>query len=244
MRYAIISDIHANLEALQAVLSEIDSIGADTIICLGDIVGYGADPNETIDLLRDRGIVSILGNHDSVACGFEEPTAFNALARMAMLWTRNTLTESNRTFLRELRREILIGPFFICHGTVHDTNQYLISGDDARLAFEALHAMEADPIVAFYGHTHMKAAFSFGRNGVMQEYSEELLIEHGARYVINPGSIGQPRDSDPRAAFLIYDTDKRTVQFHRVAYDIELTQKKIINAGLPHQLAERLTLGR
>jgi len=243
MRYAVISDIHANLEALQAVFSQISILAVDAMLCLGDIVGYNADPNECLEVARNEGIRSIMGNHDSCACGLEEADDFNPAAQKAILWTRGRLTEVNRGYLTTLPRELSVDNIFLFHGSVHDTNRYIRDTDDVRRNFSMLQELTDKPLIGFFGHTHVQGAFSFYRGAISPELSDELLIADSRRYLINPGSVGQPRDGDPRAAFLVYDNEESTVSFYRIEYDIGKCQEKIMKAGLPRQLAERLFRG-
>ncbi len=243
MRYAILSDIHANIEALRAVLGRIAELGADRIVCLGDIIGYNANPNECIDIVRSEEITCVMGNHDAAACGLEEPDGFNPAAKIAVLWTRNKLRAEHRTFLRELPREMPVDDFFLCHGSVHDTNRYVMEDSDVRDNFSLMEMLPKRPTVCFFGHTHIQTAYSLSGYLIARELGESIRIDAGKRYLVNPGGVGQPRDDDPRAAFLIYDQRERAVVFHRVEYDIAACQDKIITAGLPTRLAERLSLG-
>jgi len=243
MRYAVISDIHANLEALQAVLSKISTLAVDAMLCLGDIVGYNADPNECLKVVRNEGIRSIMGNHDSFACGLEEADNFNPAAQKAILWTRGQLTEENSMYLTTLPRELSVNNMFIFHGSVHDTNRYIDDTDDVRRNFLMLRELTYKPLLGFFGHTHVKNAYSFYRGVVSPELSDGLLIADSRRYLINPGSVGQPRDGDPRAAFLVYDNEENNMIFYRIDYDIGKCQEKIMKAGLPRQLADRLSRG-
>jgi len=243
MRYAILSDIHANLEAFRAVLARIEELRADLVLCLGDVVGYSADPNACVDLVRSEGIACVMGNHDAAVCGIEEPDNFNLNARQAVYWTRERLTGENRSYVRELPRAMQIGDLFLCHGMINDTNNYLLFDSDARENFTLMEELPGRPLLCFFGHTHIKAAYSLAGPVLSRELGDEILLSGDKRYLINPGSIGQPRDRDPRAAFLLYDARERTIAFHRVAYDIAACQDKIIRAGLPARLAERLSQG-
>jgi predicted phosphodiesterase len=244
MRIAIIADIHANLEALQAVLERAHALNVDEIVCLGDIVGYNASPNECVDILRKEKILSVLGNHDACASGLEEPYRFNALARSALFWTREHLTKENRSFLLELSREKRVHDCFLFHGSIYDTNRYILSRDDVVNNFQSLAGLDGALKLGFFGHTHVRTAFIDHRGIISREQSLDLTISPEKRYLINPGSVGQPRDSDPRASFLVYDHDDRIVLFFRVEYDIKRCQVRIVQAGLPSQLAERLELGQ
>ena len=244
MRYAIISDIHANLEAFTAVLGRIAELKADRILCLGDVVGYNASPNECVEIIRKETIATVLGNHDAVAAGLEDPGDFNPLAARAALWTREALTEENWKFLRHLPRELGVDDLYLFHGSIHDTNRYIMSRNDVRDNLLFLEDMPNAPIMGFYGHTHIRSSFSSWNNAISLELGEQIAISPGKRYLANPGSVGQPRDGDPRAAFAVYDVAARTVTFHRIEYDVAACQDKVIKAGLPPRLAERLAWGR
>ncbi len=247
MRTAVISDIHANLEALVAVLGRIEEFKADETICLGDMVGYNANPNEVLDILKGRKIRCILGNHDVAAAGMEEPDNFNPVARAAVLWTRDRLTSENREFLRRLPREQRVRDFFIFHGAIHDTDSYIFYREDAVGNFRLLAALPHSPVLGFFGHTHVRTTLSEQHGAVSTSLSLDtghMELFPGKRYLINPGSVGQPRDGDPRASFLVYDDKRRMITFHRVEYDIRRCQDKIIRAGLPPRLAARLDGGR
>jgi predicted phosphodiesterase len=244
MRYAVLSDIHANLEAFHAVLARIVEVGADQVLCLGDVVGYNADPNACIDIVRNEGITCVMGNHDAAACGIEEPDNFNPSARAAVLWTREVLTVENREFLRDLPRHLQINNIVFCHGSINETDQYLFEDSDVLENFSVMETLSNSTQVCFFGHTHMKAAYSLRGGTLSRVLPDKILLVDGTRYLINPGGLGQPRDGDPQAPFLIYDTAEGTVVFHRMEYDITACQRKILRAGLPTQLAERLTMGR
>jgi predicted phosphodiesterase len=244
MRIAVIADIHANLEALEAVMARIAELTVDDIVCLGDIVGYNANPNECIDIIRREKIVSVLGNHDVAASGREEPDGFNALAQSAVFWTRKHLTPENRLFLLNLPPEARVGDFILVHGSIHDTNRYLLSRDAAADNFRMLAGLPGDLKLGFFGHTHIGMTFIDFQGSISSDHSPELLLSSGMHYLINPGSVGQPRDGDPRASFLVYDSVDRTVRFFRVEYDIKQCQAKIVRAGLPPQLAWRLKHGQ
>lgn len=244
MRTAIIADIHSNLEALQAVLDRINALGVDEIVCLGDIVGYNANPNECVDIMREKKITCVLGNHDASAAVMEEPDNFNLLARRAMLWTREVLTEKNRQFLSDLPRERQVRDFFLFHGSIHDTNRYILYREDAVDNFGLLSGLSRSITLGFFGHTHQRSTLIEQQGAISMSLSHDMQgLIPGRRYLINPGSVGQPRDGDPRASFLVYDRHDHTVRFFRVEYDIKLCQDKIVRAGLPPQLAWRLEQG-
>jgi diadenosine tetraphosphatase ApaH/serine/threonine PP2A family protein phosphatase len=246
MRYAVISDIHSNLEALEAVLAEIDALGADKTVCLGDIVGYNANPNECIEKLKDRGISSVMGNHDSRATGHTYPGEFNPMAAEAVMWTRGELTEENREFLRELPASLNVdGKFLAVHGWVNDTDSYIYSTYDALENFKLLKLMtgkETDALCLF-GHTHVSVGYSDEQGRVEPNTDNPLGLLPGRNYLVNPGSVGQPRDNDPRAAFLILDVEGAAITFHRVEYDMESAGRKVLDAGLPDLLSKRLKTG-
>lgn len=242
MKIAVISDIHANAEALDRVLLELEQRNVENTICLGDIVGYNADPNPCSDRVKQAGIPSLLGNHDAVACGLEEPWGFNVVALTAALWTRNQLTEENKAFLRELPdQQVMNSSFVAVHGAPSDRDTYLFSMEDLRPEFDYLREYEVP--LCFFGHTHCQGIFS--EEGPQAPGADgHFRLEEGKLFFVNPGSVGQPRDGDARAAFAIYDTDLRDVELIRVEYDKKTTAEKISQAGLPMFLAERLMMGR
>ena len=238
MRYAVISDIHSNLEAFVAVLAEIDKIGADGVICLGDIVGYGANPNECVEIIKNRRIFSLIGNHDKAACGLTEPYSFNSSARRAALWTRDELTPENIEYLRGLPDESAVHGFMLVHGAPSNPDKYILSEYEAAEEFPLL----GEYRLCFFGHTHVRVFYTFMEGEVESSTAERSRLQADAKYLVNPGSVGQPRDQDPRAAFLIID-EPGEIEFRRVDYPIEAAQKKIIECGLDRFLAERLSLG-
>lgn len=239
MLYGIISDIHSNLEALESALAELDDAAVDEIICLGDIVGYGANPNECVEIIRERGIRSIAGNHDAVASGMEEPDYFNHIARLSILWTRTVLTKEHKEFLRALPRSIDNGGFLVVHGALTHADNYITGIEIAKDEYEHMEGAE----VCFFGHTHLGVCFEKDADGIRMLGGERIVLKEGAQYLINPGSVGQPRDRDPRAAFIVYDDSAREVRCRRVEYDIPAAQKKIKDSGLSDALAMRLAIG-
>jgi len=245
MRYLVLSDIHANLEALEAVLAE--ARGYDQTLVLGDVIGYGADPNAVVDRLRAlTGVTFIRGNHDKVGTGLDPVGGFNHLARHAIQWTATTLTPDNHAWVAALGR----GPVEIddlveiCHGSPFDEDAYIFDELDVRHAFTA-----ATRPLCLFGHTHVPAVFCIGPSGLQpvgppRGTHFQITLEHGSRYLVNCGAVGQPRDADPRAAYGIVDTDARLLTVLRVEYDMPLAQAKILAAGLPEVLAHRLAIGR
>jgi predicted phosphodiesterase len=241
VRIAILSDLHSNLEALDAVLAAADDHGCERILVLGDIVGYGADPDAVIARLREHDAITIAGNHDLAATGGFDVRWFNASAAAAIDWTKDVMTPESAAFLSSLHptRETEHG--LLVHGSVRDpVAEYLLSADEAAVSFELAHFP-----VAFFGHTHLPTVFRRAPDGHVRGWvlseGEEVPLSPAERYMLNPGSVGQPRDRDPRAAFMVYG-DGRAVG-HRVEYPIERAAAKIRDAGLPDWLADRLSLG-
>ncbi len=240
MRIAIFGDIHANLEALEAVLADARSQGCQHFICMGDIVGYNADPAACIALVRQLECPVIKGNHDEQASMQAGQSGFNAMAEEAIEWTRGQLSEDHRQWLRSLRLQRVIRDFTIVHATLDTPHKwgYVLNTLDASASFTYQHTP-----VCFIGHTHEPLVF-VRRGTVGRQRLDTLTIEPGAKYLVNVGSVGQPRDGDWRAAYAIYQPDKAEIQLRRVPYDREKTQRKILEAGLPPLLAERLAIGK
>ncbi|MBI1895004.1 MAG: metallophosphoesterase family protein [Acidobacteria bacterium] len=237
MRYLILSDIHANWEALAAVLADAEG-DYDTVLNCGDLVGYGPDPNRVVDWCRQNNQVIVRGNHDKACAGLLDPQWFNPVARTSTEWTQRELTEVNREYLRDLAKgPRAVDGFEILHGSPLDEDEYLVHVYEIGFA-----ARRLEMPLGFFGHTHLQGAYLVHRNGV-KELPPVFEIEETARYMINSGSVGQPRDDDPRAAYAIYDTGEHVVELRRVSYDIEKTQQKILRAGLPEVLAARLEFG-
>ncbi len=240
MRYLILSDIHANLEALEAVLEDATGL-YQQIVCLGDVVGYGPNPNETTLWVRENCAAVIRGNHDRACAGLDDLRFFNPVARAAAEWTYAELGRENRDYLARLAAgpEAFDG-FGMVHGAPSNEDAYLIAPGEAGPELEGM----ASPLT-FFGHTHLQGGFR-PAGGAASEIDPYELLEPGAddRLLVNPGSVGQPRDGDWRAAYAIYDGGTRQIEFRRCKYAVEPTQKKIVEAGLPSMLAERLALGR
>ena len=245
MRYLIFTDIHGNLEALLAMFKAIQKKRIDHYIFLGDLVGYGASPNEVIQKVAALKPLSIIrGNHDKAVSGLDSVQTFNPIAASAIFWTKRNITAKNLEFLTRLGQgpEVVDGTITICHGAPFDEDYYIFGEFDAAEAFQHLQTP-----VGFFGHTHFPFVYSCREGAVevtfLEGQANEVRLEKDVRYLINPGSIGQPRDRNSRAAFAVYDSESRTVRFHRVEYNIEDAKRKIIGAGLPPALAERLSLG-
>ncbi len=239
---AIFSDIHANLPALEAVLDDADHMGCEKIWSLGDQVGYGGSPNECLALLRERDAVCVMGNHDAAVVNLEDARWFNSYARAAVEWTRLNLTGGNLEYLVGLPDSRVVGDHHLMvHGAPDDRNRYLTLSVD--LLHEAC-LLEVSRVaeICFYGHTHLPMVSNQEKIWYGDEGRENLNAD--GPYFINPGSVGQPRDNNPNAAWLLLDTDTRCVEFRRVAYDIERAESLIHAAGLPGRLAERLGCGQ
>ena len=246
MRYLVISDIHANLEALDAVLAATPPHKYDRVLVLGDLVGYGADPNPVIDRVRALNPLSVIrGNHDKASCGLDDGSSFNQIARFAAAWTGEALTADNRQYLRDLPAGpvIIDDRIEICHGAPFDEDHYIFDGNDAR---RALDASERD--LCLFGHTHLPVVFFDEAGDIGGEIPEgaehEVSLQDGVKLLVNVGSVGQPRDGDPRAGYAMFDSGSRKLVLYRVPYPVEIAQRKIVAAGLPHTLANRLAIGR
>jgi diadenosine tetraphosphatase ApaH/serine/threonine PP2A family protein phosphatase len=242
MKCALLSDIHSNLEAFQAVIKDLECQKVDHVCFLGDIVGYGADPGQCIDLLQNLTHLVVAGNHDWAAVGLTDTTYFNSAAKSAIDWTSEQLSSSHRTFLETLSLTHLLPPIQLAHATPRkpETWDYIFSLKAAADGFT-----NCEQQICFIGHSHSPVAFVKNRESkvsLLPDSSFQIRDEH--RYIINVGSVGQPRDGDPRAAYGIYDSDESSFTLKRVVYPIEETQKKILEAGLPPFLASRLSEGR
>ena len=245
MRYAVFTDIHGNLEALLAVLKFVHKKKIDHYLFLGDLVGYGASPNEVIQkILTLKPLSLIRGNHDKAVCGLDSVQTFNPIAASAIHWTKSHISKKNLDFLSRLQKSPMTihEKITICHGAPFDEDYYIFGEFDAAEAF----AYFQTPL-CFFGHTHFPFIYAEKDQIVEGTFLEgdhnEVKLEKDVRYLINPGSVGQPRDRNPSAAFAVYDSEARLVKFHRVNYDIEEAQRKILDQKLPPALAERLSLG-
>ncbi|MDZ7638434.1 MAG: metallophosphoesterase family protein [Bryobacterales bacterium] len=248
MFHLILSDIHANLEALDAVLLDASRRyqQIDSVLCLGDLVGYGADPEIAADRVRAVCTVVIRGNHDKAVALGENLDWFNPAARDATYWTLRQLKSETVDYLRDLPKgPVAVNGFQICHGSPLDEDEYIISSGDAQFLSGQLQAG-----LVFFGHTHLQGGFRLLRGQVMEiphpvpHDAETVPIEEDSYYLLNPGSVGQPRDQDPRAAYAVYDSGAGLFTMHRVEYNIAAAQQKILDAGLPDRLAYRLAIGR
>jgi len=248
MRYLILSDIHSNIEALESCVQRAKQAGYDTVLCCGDIVGYGPNPIEAVDGIRALNALTIRGNHDRVASGLDEAAQFNPHARRAVYWTREVLPESYREYLTNLQ----VGPVSVTdeaqlvHGAITHEDDYIFTEADADENF-----LLTDKRITFFGHSHFPVVFvtdEEGRSGLATSYEFDEFIavkcDAGRKLLVNPGSVGQPRDGDVRASFAIWDDDRDRIEFYRVEYEVGLTQEKMRKAQLPTYLIDRLAHGR
>ena len=246
MRYLVLTDIHANLEALEACVADAHGRYDQTLV-LGDLVGYGGDPNAVVELVQSLEPIAIVrGNHDKVTCGLEQAEGFNAVAKSAAKWTLEVLKPEHRDWLCALPE----GPIDvddvvqICHGSPFDEDAYIFDETDAIRALKFSNRQ-----LCLFGHTHYPVTFelsndSFDSVGSASAPQMQVQMRDGCKYLINPGSVGQPRDGDPRAAYAIVDTKVRLVELYRTRYAVEDAQNKVVKAGLPDVLAQRLAVGR
>jgi diadenosine tetraphosphatase ApaH/serine/threonine PP2A family protein phosphatase len=241
VKYAILSDVHGNLEALRAVLDDADS-RADGVLCLGDTVGYGADPEACVELLsgRARGIVA--GNHEYGVADRLDLSWFNRWARAAAEWTRERLDDDHRAWLAALPLSLEFGDATLVHASPAqpDEWEYIVTPEDGWAAFAHFQTRWC-----FVGHSHVPGVWSLGSSGPDHEPRPDVIVsERGRRYIVNVGSVGQPRDNNPKSAYVIYDLNESSIELRRLDYDIGKAQKKILDAGLPPRLAERLAFGK
>jgi predicted phosphodiesterase len=249
MRILVLSDLHANATALNAALAAAQGRW-EQIVCLGDVVGYGPDPNEVTSKIRELGAQTIRGNHDKAATGLMPTDDFNPVAKAAVDWTRSQLSPDNLKWLTDLPHGPLeVSGIALVHGALQDEDEYVFTPEQA---LEGL--LDSAAVITFFGHTHHQGGFSYSNAGNQLEmlnlrprFSESftaLRLSEGSRYLLNPGSIGQPRDGDSRAGFAIADLEHSAVEFWRVPYDIAAVQTRMRAARLPEALVQRLTLGR
>jgi predicted phosphodiesterase len=243
MKFLIVTDIHGNREALEAVLKDARS-QYDRIVCLGDIVGYGADPNFIVDWARANVSAIVRGNHDAVCAGLESLSRFNDAAADAAAWSRRVLSPKNLAYLKRLPAgPFLYEGFDLAHGSPFGEYDYLCSTSDVA----AIRGRMTTPLT-FFGHTHDQGGFQIKRNGKVNVINPQslpmgLVLAPRSKYLVNPGSVGQPRDRNPDAAYAIYAPAERKIEFRRVEYDAKAAGKKIVKAGLPERLAARLLVG-
>jgi len=240
MKFAIIADIHANLEAFQVVLEDAKNQNVTHYACLGDVVGYNANPKECLDIVRKMGMPCVKGNHDEYCSSEEHLEGFNPAAAEAVNWTRGQLSEEDRQWLRDLKYTRMVTTFTIVHATLDAPQRWGYVFD--KLAAAASFTYQNTPL-CFFGHTHVPVAFirdSVVRGGTYSKFK----VEAGKKYFINVGAVGQPRDNNPKCSYVVYDVSEGTIEQRRLDYDIATAQRKILAAGLPERLAERLAYGR
>jgi diadenosine tetraphosphatase ApaH/serine/threonine PP2A family protein phosphatase len=240
MKYALLGDIHANLEGLEVVLQDAKEHGVTKYACVGDVVGYNANPVECMAIIRDLGCTTVRGNHDHYCSHAENLNGFHPLAADVVDWTRKQLNAEQQDWLRKLKFVAPVESFTIVHSTLDTPEMWGYVFD--KLEAEANFNYQTTTL-CFYGHTHVPLAFEKSDTVRFGLYSK-IKVTLGKKYFINVGSVGQPRDGDPRAAYVIYDMDNNTVELRRIPYDIQKTQKKILDAGLPGRIAARLAVGR
>jgi predicted phosphodiesterase len=240
MRIALFGDIHANLEALEAVLADAREQHCSDYVCLGDVVGYNANPAECLEIVREMNCPVVKGNHDEDASGDHSLETMNPTAATALMWTREQLNQEQREWLRKMRMVRQVADFTVVHSTLDQPMNwnYVTNRFDAMSNFSYQFTQ-----VCFHGHTHVPRVY-IKDSKVHEVAAESVVIEPGAKYFINAGSVGQPRDGDWRSCYAIYDIESRLIVFRRIEYDLAKTQKKILDAGLPPMLAERLADGR
>lgn len=236
MRIAILSDIHGNLEALNAAMEYIRGNDIDTIYCLGDVVGYGPNPNECVDIIRNNCEKVVIGNHDHAVLGLTSTEYFNDFAKISTYWTSNILTDENREFLKSLSFKEVVGDILLVHSTPSNPTMwhYILSEIDAR---QELGHFEQK--ICFIGHSHFPIIFyadGFSRKS-------KMILDNSERYIVNVGSIGQPRDGNPKSCFCVYNDATHEIEYVRLDYEVQKTREKIISAGLPVFLADRLIKG-
>jgi predicted phosphodiesterase len=241
MKFAILSDVHSNLDALQVILDHTKDQKCTHYVCLGDVVGYGPNPVECLSIIRSLNCPVVMGNHDEYCAGDMDLTGFNPMAADAIKWTRRQLSDEQRTWLRNLKYVRSVEPFTIVHATLDLPEKWAYVFD--KLAAAASFNYQHTP-VCFNGHTHVPIAFVRGPAGIQGGLYTKIKIEVGRKYFVNVGSIGQPRDRNPKTGYVTFDLINNLIELHRLDYDVAAVQKKIHAAGLPQSLADRLAQGR
>jgi predicted phosphodiesterase len=240
MRYALIADIHSNLEALEVVLNDAKEQKCTHYACVGDVVGYGANPKECLDIVRSMGMPVVKGNHDEYCSSEDDLEGFNPHAAEAVNWTRKQLGKEDRAWLRDLKYIRLVASFSMVHATLDGPQRWGYVFDKLAAAASFTYQNTA---VCFFGHTHVPVAFvrdSMVRGGTYSKFR----VEPGTKYFVNVGAVGQPRDGNPKSGYVVYDLNEGTIELRRLDYDIPKAQKKIMEAGLPPRLADRLAVGK
>lgn len=245
MRYGLIADLHANIEALSEVFKALDQLSVDHVVCLGDIVGYAATPTECIDLLRERKVRSISGNHDRYVTGTTPMVDIRQDTAQAVEWTKGVLQPGHLGFLQGLPKQRLAEPsIMLVHGSPRHEDEYILGVREMTENLQLLISHHADVKVCFFGHTHHPVVVAQGTLITSIPEDKKVALDRGKTYLINPGSVGQPRDGVNRSAFGVFDTLTWTMEFYRVPYNIQSIQDKIRAAGLSERFASRLAQGR
>ncbi len=242
MKLALISDIHGNLEALSAVLDHIESEHVDRIHCLGDVVGYGSDPLACLELVSESCDIRLMGNHEYAILGLESTESYVQAARVSAEWTRKQLTEDKFALIAGFEMEHVSDELHLVHASPFEPDlwHYILSPEEAAMAFEHFRGS-----ICFHGHSHLPLIFSEVPGSLpRQKIGHSFFPDEENRYLVNIGSVGQPRDNDPRACYVTFDTDEREVTYHRAEYDIKTAQQKMAQAQLPEMLIHRLSVGR
>ncbi len=242
MKLALVSDIHGNLEALTAVLQDIEQQDVDRIHCLGDVVGYGSDPKACLELVAEHCDLKLMGNHEYVVLGLESDASYTHVARVAAEWTRQQLSSAEFDLMSSFAMQHHIDEMDFVHASPYEPDQwhYVLSPEDAGVAFEHLRGR-----LCFHGHTHIPMVFTDRPESLPRRRAGHSFVpDEEARYLINIGSVGQPRDNDPRSCYVVYDTVEGEATYRRVEYDIKTTQSKMAQADLPELLIDRLSVGR
>ena len=243
MRYAIFGDIHGNFDALETVLADIKEQGCEKFICMGDVVGYGAEPVKCLETVREMGCDTIAGNHDWAAIERISIDFFNAYAKAAAIWTREELSDDHKQWLGDLPLSLTYDDCAVAHGTFHQPEafNYIQTVFDAQLSFEALKNLGAT--LGFLGHSHVPVGF-FDTDPITYTLDTEIPLDEESAIIVNVGSVGQPRDENPKAAWALFDSEAKTIEIRRLEYDIDSAAAKIRDAGLPEILAQRLYHGK
>ena len=242
MRYALISDIHGNLEALQAVMEDLRTQGVDAVHCLGDVVGYGCNPVECMRLIMEHCEIKLMGNHEYVVLGLLDADYLNDIARESMHWTGGQLTEKEIEQMADFDMDAVVDDAYLVHSSPFEPEKwhYILSIGEARIGFEYF-----DHRIGFFGHSHVPMVFKMFPDGQCSgRLGHDFEMEEDCRYLVNIGSVGQPRDNDPRASYVVVDSDEHSVRYRRIDYDIDSTQRKMAEARLPEMLSSRLRVGR
>jgi len=242
MKLAFISDIHGNLEALVSVLNHIEKQKVDGIHCLGDVIGYGSDPVSCLELIHKTCDIKIMGNHEYAALGLEDTDDYNPAAQKSALWTKAQLSDREKAMIAEYEMSHNLDDILVVHASPFEPDQwhYVLTAEAALQALEY-----SDHKLCFHGHSHVPQIFAERDNDLPRaQAGHDFLPDEDTRYLVNVGSVGQPRDNDPRACYITFDTDEYEILFHRVDYDIETTQDKMSQANLPRMLITRLSMGR